>query len=207
MKSIRRKIIEARKLKGLTQEELAENANVNLRTIQRIENNENIPRDKTLKLVAGVLQIDFKDLKSKKGHNKFDKIGESIINFLFLIIANFLIILIIGFLTLDSDANLNSRIGALLLSFLIPIFITIFTPRLNRFHRFLKYGSGLICYSIFIFLIHGLSGIRIEIRTGILLCTILFLSLLYYGDKILIITRRTMPNSGSSKLTGIKEKV
>ena len=40
------KIKELRKKKGFSQEELAETAKVNLRTIQRIENNENEPRGK-----------------------------------------------------------------------------------------------------------------------------------------------------------------
>ncbi|MCB0540285.1 MAG: helix-turn-helix transcriptional regulator, partial [Bacteroidetes bacterium] len=48
MDYIANKIIEVRKLKGLSQEELAEKAQVNLRTIQRIENGENKPREKTL---------------------------------------------------------------------------------------------------------------------------------------------------------------
>ena len=44
-------ICEARKSKGQTQEELAELSKVNLRTIQRIENNESVPRGKTLYLI------------------------------------------------------------------------------------------------------------------------------------------------------------
>tara|TARA_R110002049_G_C9063249_1_gene554354 strand:- start:740 stop:883 length:144 start_codon:yes stop_codon:yes gene_type:complete len=47
MSIIGRTICEARKSKGLTQEELAESTKINLRTIQRIENNENEPRGKT----------------------------------------------------------------------------------------------------------------------------------------------------------------
>jgi len=43
MNEIGQKIREVRKRKGLSQEELAESAKVNLRTIQRIENNENEP--------------------------------------------------------------------------------------------------------------------------------------------------------------------
>lgn len=46
MKLVAKKISETRKRKGLTQEELAEQSKVNLRTIQRIENNEATPRAK-----------------------------------------------------------------------------------------------------------------------------------------------------------------
>ena len=46
MEEIGEKIREVRKKKGLSQEALAELAEVNLRTIQRIENNESKPHAK-----------------------------------------------------------------------------------------------------------------------------------------------------------------
>ncbi len=52
MENIGKKIVELRKSKGYTQEELAEKAKVNLRTIQRIENDENKPSGNTLKLIC-----------------------------------------------------------------------------------------------------------------------------------------------------------
>ena len=52
---------------------------------------------------------------------------------------NLILMFIIGYLTLDSDANLNSRIGALLLSFFIPFFITYKTPRMSGIERMLTY--------------------------------------------------------------------
>ena len=60
MNKIGKKIKEARKKKGLSQEDLAESAKVNLRTIQRIEKNENEPRGKTLNLICSVLDITLK---------------------------------------------------------------------------------------------------------------------------------------------------
>ncbi len=62
MNEIGQKIKEIRKKKGLSQEELAESAKVNLRTIQRIENNENEPRGKTLNLICEVLDINIEDI-------------------------------------------------------------------------------------------------------------------------------------------------
>ncbi|AEL25713.1 helix-turn-helix domain-containing protein [Cyclobacterium marinum] len=62
MSIIGKEISETRKSKGITQEELAELSKVNLRTIQRIENNESEPRGKTLKLICEVLDIDVEDL-------------------------------------------------------------------------------------------------------------------------------------------------
>lgn len=65
MNEIGKKIRELRKKKGLSQEELAESAKVNLRTIQRIENDESEPRGKTLNLICGVLDINTEGILEK----------------------------------------------------------------------------------------------------------------------------------------------
>ncbi|WP_165733940.1 helix-turn-helix domain-containing protein [Polaribacter sp. 20A6] len=62
MNNIGQKIKDVRKKKGLSQEELAELAKINLRTIQRIENNENEPRGKTLNLICQVLDLNTEDI-------------------------------------------------------------------------------------------------------------------------------------------------
>ena len=56
------KIITERKNKGLTQEELADLAGVTVRTIQRIESGDNIPRSFTLKAIAKALRLPFDEL-------------------------------------------------------------------------------------------------------------------------------------------------
>ena len=55
------KIVSLRKSKGFSQEELAENAAVNLRTIQRIENSETEPRGQTIRLIAKALDTPLED--------------------------------------------------------------------------------------------------------------------------------------------------
>jgi transcriptional regulator with XRE-family HTH domain len=55
-------IIAARKRKGLTQEALADATQLTIRTIQRIESGESIPRSHTLKAIAGALDIPFETL-------------------------------------------------------------------------------------------------------------------------------------------------
>ena len=55
-----KKIQELRKLKGLTQEELVERCNINVRTIQRIESGEVSPRSFTIKTILEVLGEDSK---------------------------------------------------------------------------------------------------------------------------------------------------
>jgi uncharacterized Tic20 family protein len=52
MKDISEKIKEIRTAKGYSQEELADRSKLNLRTIQRIENQETEPRGKTLQLIC-----------------------------------------------------------------------------------------------------------------------------------------------------------
>ena len=57
------KILELRKQKGLTQEELVEQCNISVRTIQRIEAGETMPRVYTIKTILSVLDRDLDDLQ------------------------------------------------------------------------------------------------------------------------------------------------
>src|SRR5690606_16217596 len=107
MTTIGTKISDIRKSKGLTQEQLAELSKINLRTIQRIENNENEPRGTTLQLICDALEINSEILLDKSEKSKSRAIGSLIINGIFLILLNLLLMSVIGFLTLDSNANLN----------------------------------------------------------------------------------------------------
>lgn len=59
---ISKKLVLARKKRGLTQEQLAGMANVTVRTIQRIENGESVPRLFTIKALADALEMNFEDL-------------------------------------------------------------------------------------------------------------------------------------------------
>src|SRR5690606_4460933 len=53
------KILEIRKAKGLTQEELVEKCNLNVRTLQRIEAGEVSPRPFTIRSIFEVLEVDY----------------------------------------------------------------------------------------------------------------------------------------------------
>ncbi len=57
-----KKIAELRQQKNLTQDELVEKCNVNVRTIQRIEAGEVTPRNSTLKIITEALGEDFNQL-------------------------------------------------------------------------------------------------------------------------------------------------
>jgi len=69
-----KKIVELRKAKGLTQEELVEKCNLNVRTLQRIESGEVIPRSYTLKTIFTALDFNVYD-SLVITQNKFIKTG------------------------------------------------------------------------------------------------------------------------------------
>src|SRR6056297_3385676 len=139
MNLIAKKISETRKNQGLTQEELAEKSQINLRTIQRIENNENEPRGKTLILICEALQIDIRDLLAHDNSQNKINVGTKIANGLFLVALNLVLMGIMGYLTLDSGANINSKFGGLLLSIFLPFFIVASTPKMSGLDRMLKF--------------------------------------------------------------------
>lgn len=60
--NLHQKIVQARNRQGLTQEELASAARVTVRTIQRIESGESVPRKYTLKLIAAAVNVPFEEL-------------------------------------------------------------------------------------------------------------------------------------------------
>lgn len=63
-----KRILELRKSKGLTQEELVEKCNINVRTIQRIEAGEVTPRSFTIKTILEALEVDSNLLFQKVDH-------------------------------------------------------------------------------------------------------------------------------------------
>lgn len=71
---ISQQIAQARKKNGLTQEQLAELTKVTVRTIQRIENGQSIPRAFTLKAIASALGTTIEELAGagEAGISNFD---------------------------------------------------------------------------------------------------------------------------------------
>jgi transcriptional regulator with XRE-family HTH domain len=57
-----KRIIEIRKSKGLTQEELSEKCHVTVRTIRRIESGSVVPRSYTIRLLSEALDKDLLDI-------------------------------------------------------------------------------------------------------------------------------------------------
>lgn len=182
MSIIAKKLIETRKLKGITQEELAEQAQINIRTIQRIENCESEPRGKTLRLICEALEIEIQELKPFDKEQNSNGLGKKIIEGFFLLTLNLILMSVIGYLTLDSHANFNSRFGGFLLSFFIPFFIVTLTLKMNDMERMLKFGAGFIMYFIFVVTAHGFP---IGFITGLFPCLLIAIGVLYYGGRFI----------------------
>ncbi|REE24431.1 putative Tic20 family protein [Winogradskyella pacifica] len=127
MNEIGEKIKEARKMKGLSQEELADLAKINLRTIQRIETNQNEPRGKTLNLICKVLEINTEDILDYG--KQIDKtyltyFHLSVLSFLVIPIGNIILPLILWLTKKDKIIGLKNS-GANVLNFqIIWTFVT-----------------------------------------------------------------------------------
>jgi len=76
-----KRIAELRKAKGLTQEELVEKCNINVRTLQRIESGEVTPRSYTVKAIFNALDCTIYD-STKIQSIRFSKTGSVILNWL-----------------------------------------------------------------------------------------------------------------------------
>ena len=182
MISIADLISNTRKRKQLTQEELADLSKVNLRTIQRIENSENVPRGNTLKLICEALDLNVPNSEVELTQTKTSKYVEIFFNYFFLLIINLALMSIIGLMTLDSWATMTSRFAGLLLSFFIPIFIVFKTSKMSRNERVLKFGSGFLFYLITSIIIVGFPKAFVS---GLLICLAICLLTLYYGDLLM----------------------
>ena len=109
-------------------------------------------------------------------------IGTTIVTVVSFIILNMVLILIFGFLTIDSWANLNSRVGAFILSFFLPFFIVYKTREMADLERLLKFGSGLMIYMMIISIIAGFPH---AFTSGLVPSLTIALGMLYYGGKLL----------------------
>ena len=153
MNEIGKRIRDIRKKKGLSQEELAESAKVNLRTIQRIENNESEPRGKTLNLICDVLQINAEDILDygKQPDKSYLTIFHlSVIVFLAIPIGNIIVPLILWMNKKDKIIGLK-EIGANLLNYqIVWSIITFSSITAFAFSKIMHYGYYPILFYIFI---------------------------------------------------------
>lgn len=108
-----------RKQKGLSQEALAESAGLSLRTIQRIENNETVPRGDSLQRLARALDSspdEIIDWKTQEDKGYLSLMSLSALSFLFFPILGILLPLVFWMLKKDKVKQVN-EIGKSILNF------------------------------------------------------------------------------------------
>lgn len=112
---------------------------------------------------------------------KITKWSTVLVNGFFLIILNLSLITVIGYLTFDSEANLNSRVGGILTSFFIPYLIVTKTRQMNGLERMLKFGAGFFFYAV---LALAMAGFPASFQLCLLPCLVIGLATLYYGERL-----------------------
>lgn len=165
-----------RKQKGWSQEEFSEQANVSLRTIQRIENNESNPSGKTLLLLCNALEISIEDLNIDTQHENKSFLSLfhlSALSFLIIPFGNIIIPLAFWLSKRDKIKGLRAT-GARLLNFQMiwsivayaTLFIGVFGKLAHaEFKIFLYTGITLYAINIIIpivFFAQTMRGKKIE---------------------------------------------
>jgi transcriptional regulator with XRE-family HTH domain len=117
--------------KGMSQEFLAEESGLSLRTIQRIENGESNPTGESLKRIAGALNVtpdEIMDWSIKEDKKYLTFLNLSALTFLFFPLLGILIPFILWTSKKDKIKNIN-RLGRALINFEITWTILLFfTP-------------------------------------------------------------------------------
>lgn len=158
METIGTKISKIRKQKGMSQEELSDLSKINLRTLQRIEKDENEPRGNTLKQICEVLKINIEELVD------YGKVQDN----------NYLI-----FLHLSIISNIIIPLGNIILP------LTLWLNKKNSIIEVNNQGKNIINFQIFFsiisnsILIIAVLGKIMHLRLGIL--SILSIFLIYYS--------------------------
>lgn len=144
-----KKIKELRTRKGFSQDELAETAQINLRTVQRIESGETEPRGDTLQRLATALNVtsdELIDWAEREDNSFLIFLNLSALSFLFFPLLGIIVPFAIWFLRKDKIKNLNNM-GKSLLNFQITWCIVFFGPQVVfmaafMFHWHLGFSVG-----------------------------------------------------------------
>ena len=123
-----KRVRELRSRKGLSQEQLAENSGLSLRTIQRIENGETEPRGETLKRLMNALEVapdDLMDWSIAEDKGFLTAVNLSALGFFVFPLLGILIPLIMWISKKDKLKDIN-KIGKEILNFQITWTIIVF---------------------------------------------------------------------------------
>lgn len=122
------KITELRKRKGLSQELLAENAGLNLRTIQRIEKGETVPHGDTLRKLAQAFDVspeEFSDWTFEENNGSLISLNISALTGLIFPVLGILFPLIIWFQKKDKVQGVKD-LGRKVLNFQLTLTLLLF---------------------------------------------------------------------------------
>ena len=175
--NLAQRVKELRNRKGLSQELLAEESGLSLRTIQRIENNENIPRGDSLKRLAIALDTspdEIIDWKIQEDQNYLTLMSLSALGFLFFPLLGIIIPLTMWMFKKDKLKNVN-ELGKSILNFQI--------------------SWSLLLFLYYIFIFTGMLGSVIEIQFpnwNISMFSIFIPIIIMYLFNIVIITINTI---------------
>ncbi|WP_339709409.1 helix-turn-helix domain-containing protein [uncultured Kriegella sp.] len=126
--NLAQRVKDLRNRKGISQEVLAEESGLSLRTIQRIENNETVPRGDTLKRLAITLDTspdEIVDWKIQEDQNYLTIMSLSALGFLFFPILGIIIPLTMWIFKKDKLKNVN-ELGKSMLNFQISWTLSLF---------------------------------------------------------------------------------
>lgn len=174
MNTIGKKILDVRKRKGLTQEELSNLAKINLRTLQRIEKDETVPHGNTIKRLCDILDIQIEDILDygKQEDNNFLILFHlSVLSFLIIPLGNIILPTILWLTKRDKIVKLN-ELGADLLNFQISWTILVFVSFVTSLLVYYDWNSlagKVYMPAIFMILILIVLNIIYSITLGVLI--------------------------------------
>jgi transcriptional regulator with XRE-family HTH domain len=147
------RVKELRNRKGISQEVLAEESGLSLRTIQRIENNETIPRGDTLKrlsIALGTSPDELIDWKIKEDRNYLSLMNLSTLGFLFFPLLGIIIPLTMWTFKKDKVKGVN-ELGKSILNFQISWCLSLFLCYIFIFGKiFILRGSMSSIFIVYI---------------------------------------------------------
>tara|TARA_R110002049_G_scaffold60372_1_gene162250 strand:- start:650 stop:1243 length:594 start_codon:yes stop_codon:yes gene_type:complete len=126
--NLAQRVKDLRNRKGISQENLAEESGLSLRTIQRIENNETVPRGDTLKRLSIALDTspdEIVDWKIQEDQNYLTIMSLSALGFLFFPLLGIIIPLTMWIFKKDKVKNVN-ELGKSMLNFQISWTLLLF---------------------------------------------------------------------------------
>ncbi|MDH6313239.1 transcriptional regulator with XRE-family HTH domain [Parabacteroides sp. PFB2-10] len=142
IETLHQKVKELRIKNGMSQEELADKAGISLRTVQRIENGESVPRGDTLKRLAEALKVntgEILEIQEAEDNNLLIMLQATQFGFLFFPVLGIVIPLIIWILKKDVIVGVDS-IGKSILNFQITWNLIVFASLI----LFMMFGGSIM---------------------------------------------------------------